>query len=159
MLSGHGFHNTHVFLVPPSALVHYLEPLLACFHGVQIWHVCQLCTCSLLFVLRYQDYQASDIPVVEDSSSGSRVRVMAGSHQGTVGPITMVNPGMLLDVVLQVGPGPPSPHPGGTEGGLTCGHSGSDVQIALHALLLAAVHLQLLVEVLRCTQLTVALNC
>ena len=57
--------------------------------------------CAL--VPRYQDYQASDIPVVEDSSSGSRVRVMAGQHAGTTGPISMVNPGMLLDVILSPG--------------------------------------------------------
>eukprot|EP00879_Flechtneria_rotunda_P021208 GHRR01022341.1.p1 GENE.GHRR01022341.1~~GHRR01022341.1.p1 ORF type:complete len:191 (+),score=76.57 GHRR01022341.1:780-1352(+) len=50
---------------------------------------------------RYQDYQASDIPVVE--APGSRVRVMAGEHHGTTGPITMKNPGMLLDIVLQPG--------------------------------------------------------
>jgi hypothetical protein len=50
---------------------------------------------------RYQDYQASDIPAVETSSS--RVRVMAGSYSGTTGPIAMKNPGMLLDVVLQPG--------------------------------------------------------
>lgn len=50
---------------------------------------------------RYQDYQASDIPVVEDSSS--RVRIMAGTHAGTTGPITMVNPGMLMDVIVKPG--------------------------------------------------------
>lgn len=52
---------------------------------------------------RYQDYQAADIPVVEDSSTRSRVRVMAGSHAGVRGPISMVNPGLLMDVVLQPG--------------------------------------------------------
>lgn len=41
--------------------------------------------------------------MVEDTPRGSRVRVMAGSHAGTSGPISMVNPGMLLDVGL--GPG------------------------------------------------------
>jgi hypothetical protein len=52
---------------------------------------------------RYQDYQASDIPVVEDSSTRSRVRVMAGSHAGVTGPFSMVSPGLLMDVVLQPG--------------------------------------------------------
>ncbi|KAF6260846.1 RmlC-like cupin domain-containing protein [Scenedesmus sp. NREL 46B-D3] len=50
---------------------------------------------------RYQDYQASDIPAVE--AGGSRVRVMAGRHAGTTGPIVMKNPGMLFDVILQPG--------------------------------------------------------
>jgi hypothetical protein len=52
---------------------------------------------------RYQDYQAADIPVVQDSSTRSRVRVMAGSYAGVTGPISMVNPGLLMDVVLQPG--------------------------------------------------------
>ncbi|WIA14662.1 hypothetical protein OEZ85_003164 [Tetradesmus obliquus] len=50
---------------------------------------------------RYQDYQASDIPAV--AAAGSRVRVMAGQHAGTTGPIVMKNPGMLVDVILQPG--------------------------------------------------------
>ncbi|KAG2491833.1 hypothetical protein HYH03_009790 [Edaphochlamys debaryana] len=51
---------------------------------------------------RYQDYQKSDIPVVE-SSPGASVRVMAGTHSGVAGPIKMRNPGLLMDVRL--GPG------------------------------------------------------
>lgn len=50
---------------------------------------------------RYQDYQASDIPVVQED--GVRVRVMAGSHRGTIGPIEMRNPGLLMDVTLTKG--------------------------------------------------------
>ncbi|EFJ46046.1 hypothetical protein VOLCADRAFT_81996 [Volvox carteri f. nagariensis] len=51
---------------------------------------------------RYQDYQRSDIPVVE-SSPGASVRVMAGSHGGAIGPIKMRNPGLLMDVRLAPG--------------------------------------------------------
>lgn len=69
--------------------------------GFQLW--INLPAAHKMMKPRYQDYQAADIPVVEDAASSSTVRVMAGSHAGTVGPITMVNPGMLLDVVL--GPG------------------------------------------------------
>ncbi|MEW5319034.1 MAG: hypothetical protein WDW38_010210 [Sanguina aurantia] len=50
---------------------------------------------------RYQDYQASDIPVV--ASGGVSVRVMAGECMGTSGPIKMRNPGTLLDVRLEAG--------------------------------------------------------
>lgn len=40
----------------------------------------------MLFVcIRYQDYQASDIPVVD--KDGVKVRVMAGESYGTEGPI------------------------------------------------------------------------
>ncbi len=55
----------------------------------------------LLLVLRYQDYQDAEIPVVEDG--GVKVRVMAGQSMGTDGPIAMRNPGMLLDVQLSGG--------------------------------------------------------
>ena len=50
---------------------------------------------------RYQDYQASDIPIVE--SGGVSVRVMAGESMNTTGPIKMRNPGMLLDCRLSKG--------------------------------------------------------
>ena len=50
---------------------------------------------------RYQDYQASDIPIVADQ--GVSVRVMAGEYFGTTGPIALRNPGMLLDVILSPG--------------------------------------------------------
>ena len=50
---------------------------------------------------RYQDYQASDIPVVQQG--GVTVRVMAGSRRGTLGPIEMRNPGLLMDVTLAQG--------------------------------------------------------
>lgn len=60
-----------------------------------------MCCTSNSEPYRYQDYQASDIPAVE--AAGSRVRVMAGQHAGTNGPIVMKNPGMLYDVILQPG--------------------------------------------------------
>ena len=47
---------------------------------------------------RYQDYQAGEIPVVTDG--GATVRIMAGEARGAVGPITLRNPGLLLDVKL-----------------------------------------------------------
>jgi redox-sensitive bicupin YhaK (pirin superfamily) len=50
---------------------------------------------------RYQDYQAKDIPVVEDN--GVRVRVMAGEYKGSKGPIAMRNPGLLMDVTVSKG--------------------------------------------------------
>ena len=59
------------------------------------------CPSSLLPRCRYQDYQAADIPTVE--RDGVTVRVMAGASMGTDGPITMRNPGLLLDVVLSPG--------------------------------------------------------
>ena len=40
---------------------------------------------------RYQDYQASDIPVVADQ--GVSVRVMAGEYFGTTGPYRPAQPG------------------------------------------------------------------
>ena len=52
-------------------------------------------------ICRYQDYQAADIPSV--TQDGVTVRVMAGSHQGTTGPIVMRNPGLLMDVLLSKG--------------------------------------------------------
>ena len=50
---------------------------------------------------RYQDYQAKDIPVVEED--GVRVRVMAGEYKGSKGPIIMRNPGLLMDVTVSKG--------------------------------------------------------
>ena len=52
----------------------------------------------MLVICRYQDYQAADIPSVDQD--GVTVRVMAGSHKGTTGPIVMRNPGLLMDVML-----------------------------------------------------------
>ena len=49
-------------------------------------------------MIRYQDYQAAEIPVVTEG--GATVRVMAGQAHGAVGPITLRNPGLLLDVKL-----------------------------------------------------------
>ena len=34
---------------------------------------------------------------------GLKVRVMAGTHQGTTGPIIMRNPGLLMDVTVSKG--------------------------------------------------------
>ena len=51
--------------------------------------------------IRYQDYQAEQIPTVEQE--GARVRVMAGDSHGATGPVAMRNPGLLLDVTLAKG--------------------------------------------------------
>ena len=51
--------------------------------------------------LRYQDYQAAEIPTVEQD--GAKVRVMAGDSHGATGPVAMRNPGLLLDVTLAKG--------------------------------------------------------
>lgn len=56
---------------------------------------------GMLHMHRYQDYQADDIPTVKQD--GVSVRVMAGSHQGTAGPIVMRNPGLLMDVTISKG--------------------------------------------------------
>ena len=45
--------------------------------------------------------QADSIPSV--SEDGAKVRVMAGQHNDTVGPIKMRNPGLLMDVTVQKG--------------------------------------------------------
>ena len=58
-------------------------------------------TPTTIYARRYQDYQASDIPTVEDG--GVKVRVMAGESYGATGPIALRNPGMLLDVILSPG--------------------------------------------------------
>lgn len=47
------------------------------------------------------DYQASDIPIVDDGSSS--VRVMAGTRNNVTGPIKMRNPGLLMDVRIPAG--------------------------------------------------------
>jgi hypothetical protein len=75
----------------------------------------QPCTRVPRLYRRYQDYQKDDIPVVPlDAEGASSVRVMAGVHAGTTGPIKMRNPGLLMDVRLapkgtfkqEVRPGP-----------------------------------------------------
>ncbi|MEW5301476.1 MAG: hypothetical protein WDW36_004335 [Sanguina aurantia] len=68
-------------------------------HGFQLW--INLPAKDKLCKPRYQDYQASDIPVA--TSGGVSVRVMAGECMGTSGPIKMRNPGTLLDVRLEAG--------------------------------------------------------
>ena len=50
---------------------------------------------------RYQDYQAEDIPTVQQD--GGTVRVMAGTRKGTTGPIVMRNLGLLMDVTVSKG--------------------------------------------------------
>ena len=45
--------------------------------------------------------QADSIPSV--SEDGAKVRVMAGQHNDTVGPIKMRNPGLLMDVTVEKG--------------------------------------------------------
>ncbi|KAJ9521938.1 hypothetical protein QJQ45_024814 [Haematococcus lacustris] len=65
-------------------------------HGFQLW--INLPQKDKMCKPRYQDYQASDIPVVDRPEAGLTVRVMAGESYGAVGPIKMRNPGMLLDV-------------------------------------------------------------
>lgn len=68
-------------------------------HGFQLW--INLPRKDKMCKPRYQDYQASDIPVVE--RDGVSVRVMAGDSMNITGPINMRNPGMLLDCRLSKG--------------------------------------------------------
>mmetsp|Transcript_21360 Transcript_21360/g.46698 ORF Transcript_21360/g.46698 Transcript_21360/m.46698 type:complete len:293 (-) Transcript_21360:786-1664(-) len=68
-------------------------------HGFQLW--INLPAKDKMCKPRYQDYQASDIPVAEQD--GVSVRVMAGESLGVTGPIKMRNPGMLLDCRLSKG--------------------------------------------------------
>jgi len=50
---------------------------------------------------RYQDYQADSIQTVEGDNL--KVRVLAGTYQGVVGPVAITNPTLLLDVQVQPG--------------------------------------------------------
>ncbi|KAG1659279.1 hypothetical protein FOA52_008208 [Chlamydomonas sp. UWO 241] len=72
------------------------RPTEGILHGFQLW--INLPAKDKMCKPRYQDYQASDIPIA--TGEGVSVRVMAGESLGTVGPIKMRNPGMLLDVRL-----------------------------------------------------------
>ena len=57
---------------------------------------------SASFLLRVVlPMQADSIPSV--SEDGATVRVMAGQHNSTVGPIKMRNPGLLMDVTVEKG--------------------------------------------------------
>ncbi|KAL3157348.1 hypothetical protein ABBQ32_011831 [Trebouxia sp. C0010 RCD-2024] len=55
-------------------------------------------TCSIMLEGK-MEHQDS----VGNKEGGVRVRVMAGSHRGTTGPIEMRNPGLLMDVTLTEG--------------------------------------------------------
>lgn len=68
--------------------------------GFQLW--INLPKAAKMVKPRYQDYQAEQIPVLEQAG-GARVRVMAGQSGGVPGPIAMRNPGLLLDVTLPQG--------------------------------------------------------
>lgn len=68
----------------------------AMLHGFQLW--VNLPAKDRMTKPRYQDYPPASIPVVE--GGGARVRLMAGGGvlgHPAVGPITLRNPGMLLD--------------------------------------------------------------
>eukprot|EP00891_Asterochloris_glomerata_P003526 jgi/Astpho2/3526/fgenesh1_pm.00057_%23_4_t len=67
--------------------------------GFQLW-IC-LPKKDKMIKPRYQDIQADSIPSV--SEDGATVRVMAGQHNSTVGPIKMRNPGLLMDVTVEKG--------------------------------------------------------
>lgn len=69
-------------------------------HGFQLW--INLPKKDKMCKPRYQDYQAKDIPTISPAD-GVTVRVMAGECAGTVGPIKMRNPGMLMDIRLAPG--------------------------------------------------------
>ncbi|KAL6776098.1 hypothetical protein ACKKBG_A19830 [Auxenochlorella protothecoides x Auxenochlorella symbiontica] len=68
-------------------------------HGFQLW--INLPAKDKMVKPRYQDVQADAIPAVE--GPGHSVRVMAGSVGATAGPLTLRNPGLLLDVRLEPG--------------------------------------------------------
>lgn len=69
-------------------------------HGFQLW--INLPAKDKMCKPWYQDVQESDIPVVSiaDKGSSSNVRVMAGTLDGTTGPLKLRNPGLLFDVSL-----------------------------------------------------------
>lgn len=69
-------------------------------HGFQLW--INLPAKDKMVKPRYQDLQAHQIPTIE-SQPGASVRVMAGDFNGTVGPLTLRNPGLLFDVRLDPG--------------------------------------------------------
>ena len=66
-------------------------------HGFQLW--INLPATDKMVKPRYQDIDPQDIPII-GTSSGSSIRVMAGKVANTTGPISLRNPGMLLDVRL-----------------------------------------------------------
>ncbi|EGG21659.1 hypothetical protein DFA_01545 [Cavenderia fasciculata] len=69
-------------------------------HGFQLW--CNLPKTHKMMEPRYQDIPPKDVPVVE--SDGVKVKVLAGTYRGTVGPVSGVitNP-LYLDVELSPG--------------------------------------------------------
>lgn len=69
-------------------------------HGFQLW--INLPAKDKMVKPWYQDVQEPDIPVVHihGKESESSVRVMAGTVQGTSGPLKLRNPGLLFDVSL-----------------------------------------------------------
>lgn len=69
-------------------------------HGFQLW--INLPAKDKMVKPRYQDIQASDIPVVQ-FKDGGHARVMAGVCEGKEGPLKLRNPGMLLDVSVPSG--------------------------------------------------------
>lgn len=69
-------------------------------HGFQLW--INLPKKDKMIKPRYQDYQAADIPTV-DNGERANVRVMAGSYLDTAGPIELRNPGLLMDVRISPG--------------------------------------------------------
>jgi redox-sensitive bicupin YhaK (pirin superfamily) len=69
--------------------------------GFQLW--VNLAAKDKMTEPRYQEFQAASIPIVE-VAAGTRVKVIAGSVAGTVGPIVDVGTDpVYLDVMLQPG--------------------------------------------------------
>jgi len=68
-------------------------------HGFQLW--VNLPAADKMMPPRYQEFRASEIPQVR--ADGSVVRVIAGSHAGTDGPVETHSPVGYLHVTLDAG--------------------------------------------------------
>jgi len=68
-------------------------------HGFQLW--VNLPAADKLIAPRYQEYPPDRIPVVREG--GATVRVIAGRHAGTVGPVETRSPVGYLHVTLEPG--------------------------------------------------------
>ncbi len=65
-------------------------------HGFQVW--VNLPAADKMIAPRYQEFPASEIPVVEQA--GATVRVIAGTHAGVQGPVETHSPVTYLHVTL-----------------------------------------------------------
>ena len=85
-----------------SNMQHTLEPCASFPAPDSIPYMAEHCDLMLAFYLACPfAMQADSIPSV--SEDGATVRVMAGQHNTTVGPIKMRNPGLLMDVTVEKG--------------------------------------------------------